>query len=58
MLTPTLIGDRIGLHPVAVIFVLMGGAQLAGFAGILLALPVAAVVWVFWPPWSATLPAV
>ena len=47
VLTPTLIGDRIGLHPVAVIFVLMGGAQLAGFVGILLALPVAAVVWVF-----------
>ena len=47
VLTPTLIGDRIGLHPVAVIFVLMSGAQLAGFVGILLALPVAAVVWVF-----------
>ena len=35
VLTPTLIGDRIGLHPVAVIFVLMGGAQLAGFVGVL-----------------------
>ena len=47
VLTPTLIGDRIGLHPVAVIFVLMGGAQLAGFVGILIALPTAAVLWVF-----------
>jgi predicted PurR-regulated permease PerM len=47
VLTPTLIGDRIGLHPVAVIFVLMGGAQLAGFVGVLSALPVAAVLWVF-----------
>jgi len=47
VLTPTLIGDRIGLHPVAVIFVLMGGAQLAGFVGILIALPAAAVLWVF-----------
>ena len=47
VLTPTLIGDRIGLHPVAVIFVLMGGAQLAGFVGVLIALPVAAVLWVF-----------
>ncbi len=47
VLTPTLIGDRIGLHPVAVIFVLMGGAQLAGFVGVLIALPAAAVLWVF-----------
>lgn len=47
VLTPMLIGDRIGLHPVAVIFVLMGGAQLAGFVGVLSALPVAAVLWVF-----------
>ncbi len=46
-LTPTLIGDRIGLHPVMVIFALMAGGQLAGFAGVLLALPVAAVALVF-----------
>jgi len=46
-LTPTLIGDRIGLHPVMVIFALMAGGQLAGFAGVLLALPVAAVAVVF-----------
>jgi len=46
-LTPWLVGDRIGLHPVMVIFALMAGGQLAGFTGILLALPVAAVVLVF-----------
>jgi len=43
ILTPKLVGDRIGLHPVAVIFSVMAGAQLYGFMGILLALPVAAV---------------
>jgi predicted PurR-regulated permease PerM len=47
VLTPILVGDRIGLHPVAVIFALMAGGQIAGFVGVLLALPVAAVVMVF-----------
>lgn len=47
VLTPLLVGDRIGLHPVAVIFALMAGAQLAGFTGMLIALPVAAVLLVF-----------
>ena len=46
-LTPVLIGDRIGLHPVMVIFALLAGGQLAGFTGVLLALPVAAVILVF-----------
>ncbi|MFN2287491.1 MAG: AI-2E family transporter [Chromatocurvus sp.] len=46
-LTPVLVGDRIGLHPVAVIFALMAGGQLAGFLGVLIGLPVAAVVMVF-----------
>lgn len=46
-LTPVLVGDRIGLHPVAVIFALMTGGQLAGFLGVLVALPVSAVVMVF-----------
>lgn len=44
VLTPYLLGDRIGLHPVAVIFAVMAGGQLFGFVGILLALPVAAVI--------------
>ncbi|MFV8820076.1 AI-2E family transporter [Haliea sp. E17] len=47
VLTPVLVGDRIGLHPVAVIFALMAGGQIAGFVGVLLALPVAAVITVF-----------
>lgn len=44
VLTPWLVGDRIGLHPVAVIFAIMAGGQLFGFLGVLLALPVAAVI--------------
>ena len=47
VLTPVLVGDRIGLHPVAVIFALMAGGQLAGFIGVEVALPVAAVIMVF-----------
>jgi predicted PurR-regulated permease PerM len=43
-LTPILVGDRIGLHPAAVIFAVLTGGQLFGFLGMLLALPVAAVV--------------
>lgn len=44
VLTPWLVGDRIGLHPVAVIFALLAGGQLFGFAGVLLALPVSAAI--------------
>ena len=46
LLTPYLVGDRIGLHPVAVIFAIAAFGQLFGFFGILLALPAAAVVMV------------
>jgi predicted PurR-regulated permease PerM len=46
LLTPLLVGDRIGLHPVAVIFAILAGGQLFGFVGILLALPAAAVIMV------------
>jgi predicted PurR-regulated permease PerM len=44
VLTPKLVGDRIGLHPVIVIFSVAAGGQLFGFFGILLALPAAAVL--------------
>lgn len=44
LLTPKLVGDRIGLHPVAVIFAVLAGGQLFGFLGMLLGLPLAAVV--------------
>ncbi len=47
VLTPWLVGDKIGMHPVAVIFAVLAGGQLFGFVGILLALPVAAVIMVF-----------
>ncbi len=43
-LTPKLVGSRIGLHPVWVIFALMAGGQLFGFTGLLLAVPVAAMI--------------
>lgn len=46
VLTPWLVGDRIGLHPVAVIFAILAGGQLFGFLGVLLALPVTAVLMV------------
>lgn len=44
LLTPLLVGDRIGLHPVLVIFAVLAGGQLFGVLGVLLALPVAAVL--------------
>ncbi len=46
VLTPWLVGDKIGLHPVAVIFAVLAGGQLFGFVGILLGLPIAAIVMV------------
>jgi predicted PurR-regulated permease PerM len=46
-LTPKLVGDRIGLHPVAVIFAILAGGCLFGFMGVLLALPVASVIMVW-----------
>jgi predicted PurR-regulated permease PerM len=44
VLIPWLIGDRIGLHPLAVIFALLAFGQLFGLAGVLLALPVSAAL--------------
>ncbi len=43
-LTPKLVGDRVGLHPVWVIFALFAGGSLLGFVGMLVALPAAAVI--------------
>lgn len=43
VLTPKIVGDQVGLHPVAVIFAILAGGVLFGFLGVLLALPVAAV---------------
>lgn len=47
ILTPYLVGNRVGLHPVAVIFAILAGGHLFGFLGVLLALPSAAVVMVW-----------
>lgn len=46
VLVPKLVGDKIGLHPVAVMFAILAGGELFGFVGVLLALPVAAIVMV------------
>ncbi len=44
VLTPRLVGNRVGLHPVWVIFALLAGGALFGFVGLLLAVPSAAVI--------------
>jgi predicted PurR-regulated permease PerM len=44
LLSPLLVGERIGLHPVSVIFAILAGGQLFGFVGVLIGLPVAAVI--------------
>ena len=47
LLTPRLVGGRIGLHPVLVIFAILAGGTLFGFVGVVLALPAAAAGTVF-----------
>ena len=44
VLTPRLIGEKVGLHPVWIIFALLAGGALFGFTGVLLAVPVTAVI--------------
>lgn len=44
VLTPKLVGDKVGLHPVWIIFALLAGGALFGFVGILIAVPLAAVI--------------
>jgi len=46
ILTPTLVGDKVGVHPVLVIFAVLAGGKLFGFVGVLLAIPVTAVLMV------------
>lgn len=43
-ITPRVVGDRVGLHPLWIIFALLAGAHVAGFVGMLIAVPVAAAV--------------
>ncbi len=44
VLSPKLVGDRVGLHPVWIMFALLAGGSLFGFVGVLVAVPVAAVI--------------
>ncbi len=46
-LTPKLVGDSVGLHPVWIMFALLAGGVLLGFLGLMIAVPVAAVIGVF-----------
>ncbi len=47
IITPKIVGDKIGLHPLAALIALLAGGQVFGLAGMLLALPAAAVIQVF-----------
>ena len=50
-LTPKLVGDRVGLHPVWVLFAVFAGSEIMGFVGVLIAVPAAAAIAVmlrFW----------
>jgi predicted PurR-regulated permease PerM len=44
VLSPKLVGDRVGLHPVWIMFALLAGGSLFGFVGVLIAVPTAAVI--------------
>lgn len=44
ILTPNLVGRRVGLHPVWILFALLAGGALFGFLGVLVAVPMAAVI--------------
>ena len=44
IITPRVVGDQVGLHPVAIMFAVLIGAELFGLLGIFLAVPVAAVL--------------
>ncbi len=48
VITPKVVGDKVGLSPLAVILALMIGGELLGFAGILIAVPVASVINILW----------
>ncbi len=44
VLTPKIVGDKVGLHPLWMLFAMLAGAALFGFVGVLLAVPVAAIL--------------
>jgi predicted PurR-regulated permease PerM len=47
VITPRVLGDKVGLSPIWVLFALMVGGELFGFLGVMLALPAAAVAKIF-----------
>ena len=47
IISPKILGERVGLHPLTVIFALLVGGQLAGIVGVLLAVPLTAGLKVF-----------
>ncbi len=51
IITPKIVGDKLGLHPVVIMLSVLLGGKLFGFAGILLSVPVAAAINVFWTEW-------
>lgn len=48
LVTPKIVGERLGLHPVVVLLAVLVGGEIFGFLGILLAVPITAVIKVFW----------
>jgi predicted PurR-regulated permease PerM len=44
IISPKIVGDRVGLHPVVIIFALLAGERLLGFIGLVLAVPAAAII--------------
>ena len=44
LITPKLVGEKVGLHPTWIIFGLLAGASLFGFVGVLIAVPVTAII--------------
>src|SRR5262249_22220831 len=44
LLTPNLVGDKVGLHPLWILFALFAGGALLGFTGVVIAVPVSAVI--------------
>ncbi|MCA9567832.1 MAG: AI-2E family transporter, partial [Myxococcales bacterium] len=49
VITPRIVGEKVGLSPVTVIIALLLGGELLGIVGILLALPTAGIIRVLWP---------
>ena len=49
LITPRIVGEKVGLSPVTVIIALLLGGELLGLVGVLLALPIAGIVRVLWP---------